>query len=126
MSSQHAREVLVQGLAELGLQVAMDRVEALLRLAEMVESWGRRINLSGHRTVEGVIRRLALEAAALAAYVHGAAADRLVRAVGAAGLLAGDIANELPATAEELRGRIEGERAGAIGRVQLVLPMSGT
>ena len=68
----------------------------------------------------------ALEAAALAAYVHGAAADRLVRAVGAAWLLAGDIANELPATAEELRGRIEGERAGAIGRVQLVLPMSGT
>jgi 16S rRNA (guanine527-N7)-methyltransferase len=43
----------------------MDRVEALLRLAEMVESWGRRINLSGHRTVEGVIRRLVLEAAAL-------------------------------------------------------------
>jgi len=65
VSSEQARAVLVQGLAELGPQVALDRVEALLRLAEMVESWGRRINLSGHRTVEGVIRRLVLEAAAL-------------------------------------------------------------
>jgi 16S rRNA (guanine527-N7)-methyltransferase len=65
VSSQQARAVLVQGLAELGLEVATDRVEALLRLAELVEGWGRRINLSGHRTVEGVIRRLVLEAAAL-------------------------------------------------------------
>ena len=65
MSSEQARAVLLQGLAEIGLQVALDRVEALLRLAEMVESWGRRINLSGHRTDEGVIRRLVLEAAAL-------------------------------------------------------------
>jgi 16S rRNA (guanine527-N7)-methyltransferase len=65
VSREQARAVLVQGLAELGLPAAMDRVEALLRLAEMVESWGRRINLSGHRTVAGVIRRLVLEAAAL-------------------------------------------------------------
>ena len=65
MSQEQARAVLLQGLAELGLEVAMDRVEALLQLAQMVESWGRRINLSGHRTVEGVIRRLVLDAAAL-------------------------------------------------------------
>jgi 16S rRNA (guanine527-N7)-methyltransferase len=65
VSSEPAKAVLVQGLAELGLEVAMDQVEALLRLAEMVEGWGRRINLSGHRTVESVIRRLVLEAAAL-------------------------------------------------------------
>ncbi len=65
MTGEQARAVLAQGLAELGLEVAEDRVEALLRLAEMVERWGRRINLSGHRTVEGVVRRLVLEAAAL-------------------------------------------------------------
>jgi NAD(P)H-hydrate epimerase len=68
----------------------------------------------------------ALEAAGLAAYVHGAAADRLARSVGRSGLLAEDVARELPATVEELRRRVESERAGAIGRVQLVLPMSGT
>jgi 16S rRNA (guanine527-N7)-methyltransferase len=65
VSSEQARAVLVQGLAELGLEVATDRVEALLKLAAMVEGWGRRLNLSGHRSVEGVIRHLVLEAAAL-------------------------------------------------------------
>jgi 16S rRNA (guanine527-N7)-methyltransferase len=65
MSGEQARAVLVQGLAELRLEVETNRVEALLRLAEMVAGWGRRLNLSGHRTVEGVIRRLVLEAAAL-------------------------------------------------------------
>jgi len=65
VSSERARAVLEQGLAELGLELAPDRAEALLRLAELVGGWGRRINLTGHRTVEGVIRRLVLEAAAL-------------------------------------------------------------
>jgi NAD(P)H-hydrate epimerase len=44
-----------------------------------------------------------LEAAALAAYVHGAASERLAREIGSSGLLAGDLATEVPATAEALR-----------------------
>jgi 16S rRNA (guanine527-N7)-methyltransferase len=36
-----------------------------LRLAEQVEGWGRSINLTGHRSLEAVVRGLLLEAAAL-------------------------------------------------------------
>jgi len=43
------------------------------------------------------------EAAALAAFVHGAAADRLAERVGEAGVLAGELAAEIPATLEALR-----------------------
>jgi NAD(P)H-hydrate epimerase len=67
-----------------------------------------------------------LDAAALAAYVHGAAADRLSREIGAAGLLAGDVARELPATTQELRQRAQREGAEATAGVRLALPVSGT
>jgi len=45
----------------------------------------------------------AFEAAALAAFVHGAAADRIASASGASGLTAGDLARALPAEFEALR-----------------------
>ena len=45
----------------------------------------------------------AFEAAALAALLHGHAADRLARDTGPAGLLAEDLVRELPAAAQELR-----------------------
>ncbi|MBW2316270.1 MAG: NAD(P)H-hydrate dehydratase [Deltaproteobacteria bacterium] len=49
------------------------------------------------------------EAAALGAFVHGAAGDRLAAARGEAGVLAGELAAEIPATVEALRARaIEG------------------
>jgi len=44
----------------------------------------------------------ALEAAALAAYVHGAAADRLAARRGSAGTLAGELAAALPETVHAL------------------------
>jgi hydroxyethylthiazole kinase-like uncharacterized protein yjeF len=47
------------------------------------------------------------DAAALAVYVHGAAADRLARQCGGAGLLAGDLARAVPSTSRELRRRAE-------------------
>jgi NAD(P)H-hydrate epimerase len=45
----------------------------------------------------------ALSAAALAAFVHGLAGDRLAERLGPAGLLAEDLARELPLAAESLR-----------------------
>ncbi len=42
-----------------------DQVDALLALARLVERWGQRINLSGHRTLDAIVRGLVLEAAAL-------------------------------------------------------------
>jgi NAD(P)H-hydrate epimerase len=47
----------------------------------------------------------ALEAAAAAAYLHGAAADRISARRGTSGLLAGELAEELPPTADALRDR---------------------
>jgi NAD(P)H-hydrate epimerase len=44
----------------------------------------------------------ALEAAALGAFVHGAAADRVAARCGASGLLASELANEVPATIAQL------------------------
>ena len=45
----------------------------------------------------------AFEAAALAAFVHGAAADRIAQRTGPSGLLASELAAELPETAQRLR-----------------------
>jgi NAD(P)H-hydrate epimerase len=62
----------------------------------------------------------AAEAAALAAYLHGFAADRCAARGGAAGLLAGDLARELPEAAQALR---EAAAAPAFGaRLALAFP----
>jgi NAD(P)H-hydrate epimerase len=45
----------------------------------------------------------AATAAALGAYVHGLAGDRIAARTGPSGLLASDLADELPAAAEALR-----------------------
>jgi NAD(P)H-hydrate epimerase len=64
----------------------------------------------------------ALEAAALGAYLHGYAGDRLAARTGPAGLLAGDLAREIPAAAEALRQRAReaGETGG--GRLRVAFP----
>jgi NAD(P)H-hydrate epimerase len=54
----------------------------------------------------------AFEAAALAAFVHGATADRIAAASGASGLTAGDLASALPAEFDALRAEAR-EAAGA-------------
>jgi len=47
----------------------MDQVDALLRLASLLERWGQRINLSGHRDLESIVARLILDAAALSTHL---------------------------------------------------------
>jgi len=64
-----ARERLLTGFSELGLSAPAERSEALLRLACLLERWGQRINLSGHRDVESIVARLILDAAALAPHL---------------------------------------------------------
>jgi NAD(P)H-hydrate epimerase len=53
------------------------------------------------------------EAAALAAYLHGFAADRIATRRGPAGLLAGDLARELPEAAQALRAAAAAPAPGA-------------
>jgi hydroxyethylthiazole kinase-like uncharacterized protein yjeF len=67
----------------------------------------------------------ALESAAAAAYLHGASADRLAARLGRAGLLAEEVAHELPAAAEALRVRGEAaDRLAGEGH-GLALPFPG-
>lgn len=59
------RELLDRGLGEIGLEVPEGQKSALLQLAELLEAWAARINLTAHRTRDAIIRRLILDAAAL-------------------------------------------------------------
>lgn len=58
-------DVIAGGLTELGLQSSPEQHGRLAELARLVEAWGARINLTGHRDAEAVARRLVLDAAAL-------------------------------------------------------------
>ncbi len=66
-SESEARTLLADGLAELGLGSSGQQRSALWKLAVLLENWAQRINLSGHRDLDGIVRRLVLDAAALAA-----------------------------------------------------------
>jgi len=57
--------VLAQGLRELEQDSAPARVEPWARLARLLDRWGRRTNLTGHRGAVEIARRLLLEALAL-------------------------------------------------------------
>jgi 16S rRNA (guanine527-N7)-methyltransferase len=48
-------------------------LERLAGLAQLLERWGARINLTGHRTAEGIVRRLVLDAVALSDSLPGCA-----------------------------------------------------
>lgn len=61
-----ARRLLLEGLDSLDISVGPGQVEALLALARLLETWSRRINLTGHRSLDAIVRRLVIEAAALA------------------------------------------------------------
>lgn len=55
--------LLREGLDELGLDLEL--AGELARLAELLHAWAQRINLTGHRSPETVVRRLILDALAL-------------------------------------------------------------
>lgn len=62
-----------RGLEEtLGAEAAADPVKGLVRFAELLERWAGRINLTGHRDAEAILRRLVLDAVALWRALPGA------------------------------------------------------
>lgn len=66
--SGRPEECRLQGLIELGLaELALpsELAPSLLRLALHVSRWAERLNLTGHRSAEAVVRRLILDALAL-------------------------------------------------------------
>lgn len=75
--------------------------------------------LVGAYLAQGVSAR---DAAALAAFVHGAAADRLAVRLGSSGLLAEDLAREIPETAHAMRLAAGAEPGPGTAGGGLVLP----
>ncbi len=65
LTADVACELLDRGLVEIGLKASKRQRSALLQLAELLEAWAARINLTAHRTRDAIIRRLILDAAAL-------------------------------------------------------------
>jgi 16S rRNA (guanine527-N7)-methyltransferase len=61
------RSVLDLGIDELGLDASEAQRDALFELARLLERWSARINLTGHRGLDAIVRRLVLDAAALVA-----------------------------------------------------------
>jgi 16S rRNA (guanine527-N7)-methyltransferase len=59
--------LLARGLAELGLEATALQRDALLDLARLVERWGARMNLTGHRDLIEIVKGLVLGSAALVA-----------------------------------------------------------
>jgi 16S rRNA (guanine527-N7)-methyltransferase len=64
-----ARELLIGGLGELELPASPRQLDALLALASLLAKWSQRLNLTAHRGLDAIVRRLLLEAAALAAQI---------------------------------------------------------
>ena len=68
-TTEAARRLLLEGLAALPTRVNPGQVEALLLLARLLETWSRRMNLTAHRSLDGIVRHLLIEAVALAEVV---------------------------------------------------------
>jgi 16S rRNA (guanine527-N7)-methyltransferase len=66
-SAESARSLLIEGFDELPLAATAHQLEKLLKLAQLLDEWSKRINLTGHRTAPEIVRRLILDAAALTA-----------------------------------------------------------
>jgi 16S rRNA (guanine527-N7)-methyltransferase len=62
-----ARDLLAAGFGELSLNITESQRESLWKLAQLLEKWSKGVNLTGHRTVDQIVRRLILDAAALLA-----------------------------------------------------------
>jgi 16S rRNA (guanine527-N7)-methyltransferase len=69
------RELLDLALEELGLEASELQRRQWIELAELLERWGQRINLTGHRSVHAVVARLVLDALAIARWLPAQAAS---------------------------------------------------
>ena len=67
--SQDPRRLLSSGFDELGVEVTDRQIDALLVLSRLLFRWSKAINLTGHRSVHDVAKRLVLDAAALAVHI---------------------------------------------------------
>ena len=67
MARLETQQILEEGLSALSRSWNPGQVLALSELAELLELWSARMNLTSHRTASAIARRLILDAAALLA-----------------------------------------------------------
>jgi 16S rRNA (guanine527-N7)-methyltransferase len=68
-----ARRLLAEGLDELEIAASPEQTEALLALASLLAQWSQRMNLTAHRSVDAIVRRLVLDSAALSVQIPAVA-----------------------------------------------------
>jgi 16S rRNA (guanine527-N7)-methyltransferase len=124
----NVRERLVRGLDLLGSVASPDQVDRLLALAELLHAWGKRINLTGHRTVSDIVSRLVLEAVGILSVAppFESLAD-LGSGAGFPGLPIAILRPEVPVTLVESRQRRNHFQKAAIREIGLgnVRPLLG-
>jgi 16S rRNA (guanine527-N7)-methyltransferase len=59
------QQLIERGLSSLGIAFGRTQVQQLLALAHLLDRWSGRMNLTGHRDWDAILRRLVLESAAL-------------------------------------------------------------
>jgi len=69
VESRDPRQLLVSGFDELGVETTNRQIDALFALSQLLFQWSKVINLTGHRTVHEIVKRLVLDAAALAVHI---------------------------------------------------------
>jgi 16S rRNA (guanine527-N7)-methyltransferase len=65
MEPDRAAQLLSQGLSELYPRLEIERRDILLELARLLERWTQHLHLTAHRSLEQIVVRLVLDAAAL-------------------------------------------------------------
>lgn len=70
MTESHApRDLLESGFGELGVEATAHQIDSLRALSELLFRWSKTVNLTGHRTLNEIVKRLVLDAAALAVHL---------------------------------------------------------
>lgn len=115
-----AAAALDRGLAELELETSAHQRDLLLELADLTQSWGQRLNLTGHRTAQRIVERLVLDAAAMLNVMPSleSLAD-LGSGAGYPGLPMAILRPELPITLVESRERRHHFQKAAIRQLAL-------
>jgi 16S rRNA (guanine527-N7)-methyltransferase len=68
-SAQIARDLIERGLRELELAASAAQHDSLVKLSVMLAAWSQRMNLTAHRSLEEIVGRLVLGAAALSVQI---------------------------------------------------------
>ena len=69
MTERGPGHTLEAGLDELGIAASTQQIGSLLALSRLLFKWSKAMNLTGHRTVEEIVKRLVLDAVAMAVHV---------------------------------------------------------